>query len=87
MAAPDPGYVRMYNSRREWTANAAKRQAKSLAQDLDSLRRDLDRGDKVFASQARVLADGATQLVERLAALEAFDEVSYLTTDPDAEKA
>lgn len=86
MSAPDPGYVRMYNSRRAWNEKAAKRQVDGLAQDVETLRRDLEKGNKVFVSQARALADAAVLLTERLATLEAFDEVAFLTTDPDAEE-
>lgn len=84
MSAPDPTYVRMFNSRREWTQKAVQRQVDSIAQDIEVLRRDLKKGGKVFASQGRALADAAVLLTERLAALEAFEEFAFLTTDPDA---
>lgn len=84
MSAPDPSYVRMFNGRRDWTARAAKRQVETLAQDVEILRRNLEKGEKVFASRARALADAAVLLVERLSALETFDEVAFLATDPDA---
>jgi hypothetical protein len=84
MTAPDPTYVRMFNSRRDWNQKAARRQIDSIAQDVETLRRDLEKGGKVFASQARALADQAVLLTERLATLETLDEVAFITTDPDA---
>ena len=87
MAAPDPTAVRRYVGRMKWLRNAALRDVKSLAQDVETLKDGIERGDRLFACDARNLASSAAALVERLAKLEALDEVSYLTTDPDAEEA
>jgi hypothetical protein len=87
VAAPDPTYVRMFNGRVKWHRDAALREIRSLAQDVAAMQQQAERGGKLFASEARNLASSAAALVERLAALEALEEVSYLTTNPDAEEA
>jgi hypothetical protein len=83
----DPTYTRMYASRVSGLREKALREAGSLAKDAEILAQQLGKGGMaVDSSDARALLTKAVSLTETLDKIEVLEEVSYLTTDPDAEE-
>jgi len=76
MSARDPAYVRMYN-------NIIERSQLLLERMTDESRPE---SPSWIADETRRLATAATTAWARAEALAALDEVSFLTTDPDAKK-
>lgn len=80
----DPTYVRMYESRLRHLKEKAAADAASLAEDAVVLARRIADSKGGYGSEAAKLSAQYTHLFELIGRIEILEEVSYLTTDPDA---
>jgi len=77
----DPHDRHAYQLERQRQLSAAKIELRDILRTAQQLEKDLGSGATGLGSRGRSLASSAALLLERLAALDALESVSYLTND------
>lgn len=78
MPTNDPHDRRAYQLERQRQLSAAKTELRDVLRTAQQLEKDLDSGARGLGSRGRSLSSSAALLLERLAALDALENVSYL---------
>lgn len=78
MPTSDSHDRRAYQLERQRQLSAAKTELRDVLRTAQQLERDLDSGMTGLGSRGRSLASSTALLLERLAALDALENVSYL---------